>query len=241
MLDANRVRYCGTLDDVMGFDLAPPIEAAMAEGPEVRTPPQREERPRVALPEEPSDAVEPRVSALRPAPEPRELGKGGSQHRYVQHLVKGLAEERGFRAVIEEAVEGGQVDVALYRDDLSIACEISVTSTAQYEAQNLAKCAQAGFSRVLAIAADAKRLKAIETAARARLSDEEMGCIDFLTPEHVAAALDAFAAPSEEASVVRGYRVKVSRTIVGADEAKDRRSAIARVIAQSMRGLPQDK
>ena len=92
------------------------------------------------------------------SPEPRELGKGGSQHRYVQHLVKGLAEERGFRAVIEEAIGGGQIDVALYRDDLSIACEISVTSTPQYEAQNLAKCSQGRFSRVFAIAADAKRL-----------------------------------------------------------------------------------
>lgn len=240
VLDANRARYCGTLDDVLGFDLGPST-AATPEVPAEPAPPQREERPREALPEDPPCTPDPRASAPRPSPEPRELGKGGSQHRYVQHLVKGLAEERGFRAVIEEAVEGGQIDVALYREDLSIACEISVTSTPQYEAQNLAKCFQGRFSRVFAIAADTKRLKAIETAARARLSDEEMGCIDFLTPEHVAAALDAFAAPSEETSLVRGYRVKVSRTIIGADEAKDRRSAIARVIAQSMRGLPQDE
>ena len=155
--------------------------------------------------------------------------------------MKGLAEERGLKAVIEEAVEGGQIDVALYREGLSIACEISVTSTAKYEAQNLAKCAQGGFTRVFAIAADARRLKAIETAAEARLSGEEMALTDFLTPEQVAGALDAFAQPEDEASVVRGYKVKVSRTVVSAEEAKDRRSAIARVIAQSMRGLPKDE
>lgn len=243
VLDANRERYCGTLDDVLGFDPGPSIAPGSPEGPAERTPPQRDGSSREELPEEPSytpEPASPRAPPPRPSSEPRELGKGGSQHRYVQHLVKGLAEERGFRAVIEEAVEGGQIDVALYRDDLSIACEISVTSTPQYEAQNLAKCCQGRFSRVFAIAADAKRLKAIETAAKTRLSDEEMGCIDFLAPEHVAAALDAFAAPSEEASVVRGYRVKVSRTLVGADEAKDRRSAIARVIAQSLRGMPKD-
>lgn len=244
VLDANRERYCGTLDDVLGFDLGPEMKPAAPGAPSEASPPPQEAPSREASPEESPYTPEPtrhRAPVSRPSPEPRELGKGGSQHRYVQHLVKGLAEERGFRAVIEEAVEGGQIDVALYREDLSIACEISVTSTPQYEAQNLAKCSQGRFSRVFAIAADTKRLKAIETAARARLSDEEMGCIDFLTPEHVAAALDAFAAPSDEASVVRGYRVKVSRTIVGADEAKDRRSAIARVIAQSMRGLPQDE
>lgn len=244
VLDANRERYCGTLDDVLGFDLGPEIKPAALDAPSEASPPTREAPSRGRSPEEPPytpEPTRPRAPVSRSSSEPRELGKGGSQHRYVQHLVKGLAEERGFRAVIEEAVEGGQIDVALYREDLSIACEISVTSTPQYEAQNLAKCSQGRFSRVFAIAADTKRLKAIETAAKARLSEEEMSCIDFLTPEHVAAALDAFAAPSEEASVVRGYRVKVSRTIVGADEAKDRRSAIARVIAQSMRGLPQDE
>jgi len=244
VLDVNRERYCGTLDDVLGFDLGPEIRSATPDAPSEASPLPREEPSRAASPEElfyKPEPTRPRAPVSRSSSEPRDLGKGGSQHRYVQHLVKGLAEERGFRAVIEEAVEGGQIDVALYREDLSIACEISVTSTPQYEAQNLAKCSQGSFSRVFAIAADTKRLKAIETAAKARLSDEEMGCIDFLTPEHVAAALDAFAAPSEEASVVRGYRVKVSRTIVGADEAKDRRSAIARVIAQSMRGLPQDE
>lgn len=240
VLDANRERYCGTLDDVLGFDIGPST-AATPEVPAEPTPPQRGDRPREALPEEPSYPPEPRVSAERPTTEPRELGKGGSQHRYVQHLVKGLAEERGFRAVIEESVEGGQIDVALYRDDLSIACEISVTSTPQYEAQNLAKCCQGRFSRVFAIAADAKRLKAIETAARARLSDTEMASIDFLTPEQVAVALDAFAQPEAEASVVRGYKVKVSKTVVSAVEARDRRSAIARVIAQSMRGLPKSE
>lgn len=244
VLDANRERYCGTLDDVLGFDLSPEVRSATLDAPSEASPPPREVPSRGASSGESPYAPEPtssRAPVSRPSPEPRELGKGGSQHRYVQHLVKGLAEERGFRAVIEEAVEGGQIDVALYREDVSIACEISVTSTPQYEAQNLAKCSQGRFSRVFAIAADTKRLKAIEAAAKARLSDEEMGCIDFLTPEHVAAALDAFAAPSDEASVVRGYRVKVSRTVVGADEARDRRSAIARVIAQSMRGLPQDE
>lgn len=239
VLDANRERYCGTLDDVLGFDLRPSI-AATPEAPAEHTPLRTQERPRDALPDVPSRTPEPHVSGQPPSSEPRELGKGGSQHRYVQHLVKGLAEERGFRAVIEEAVEGGQIDVALYRDDLSIACEISVTSTPQYEAQNLAKCSQGGFSRVFAIAADAKRLKAIETAARARLSGDQMASIDFLTPDQMAIALDVFAKPDDEASVVRGYRVKVSRTIVSAEEAKDRRSAIARVIAQSMRGLPKD-
>ena len=57
----------------------------------------------------------------------------------------------------------------------------------------------------------------------------------------ITAALDAYAAPTEETSVVRGYKVKVSRTVVGADEARDRRAAIARVVAGSLRALPRDE
>lgn len=235
LLATNRARYCGTLDDVQGFESpsAMPVPGATSEAPEIAG---KQPQPHVNASRRPAPN---RAPSARTPPEPRELGKGGSQHRYIQHLVKGLAEERGFRAVIEEPVDGGQVDVALYRGDLSIACEISVTSTPHYEARNLAKCVQGRYSRVFAIAADAKRLKAIETAARDRLSAEEMACVDFMTPEQIIPILDAYAAPSEETSVVRGYKVKVSRTIVSAEEAKDRRAAIARVVAGSLRGLPK--
>lgn len=233
LLTANRERYCGTLDDVLGFSLPkvaiPADRTAEPAVSEAIAPIASEAPPIVAVP------VEPGPKAATP---PRELGKGGSQHRYVQHLVKGLAEERGFRAIIEEPVEGGQIDVALHRDGLSVACEISITSTAPYEAKNLAKCVQGGFTRVFAIAADEKRLKAIRAAASTRLSEDELACVMFLTPMMVGDALDALAPPSEETSVVRGYRVKVSRTVIGAEEAGDRRAAVARVIAQSLRGLP---
>lgn len=238
LLTANRERYCGTLDDVLGFSV-PTIAVATADDPPDQAQPVTPDVPVPAAERSPGSPVS---GERRPRPPavPRELGKGGPQHRYVQHLVKGLAEERGFRAVIEEPVDGGQIDVALHRDDLSIACEISITSTAPYEAQNLAKCVQGGFTRVFAIAADEKRLKAIETAAKARLSEDELACVLFLTPMMVGDALDALAPPSDETSVVRGYRVKVSRTVIGADEAGDRRAAVARVIAQSLRGMPKD-
>lgn len=255
--DANRARYCGTLADVVGF--SSPAEAVEPDAPAPNPrsapsatdvalvvtdcPPASSEPHTVREPVEPSATrVEP--SLARPArpepPAPRQMGKGGSQHRYVQHLIKGLAEERGFRAVIEEPIEGGQVDVALHREGLSIACEISVTSTAAYETRNLAKCLRGDFARVFAIADNPKRLRAIEALTRERLPETDLARIDFLTPDQVAIALDSLAAPAEEVSLVRGYRVKVTRTVVSAAEAKDRRSTIARVIAQSMRNLPKD-
>jgi hypothetical protein len=240
LLEFNRARYCGTVADAQGFELARPA----AEPAQPAQTPERRDAPTESPPSEdrfePTEEQPPSTRSARPPPSrPRELGKGGPQHRYLQHLIKGLAEERGFRAVVEAATEGGQIDVALHRGDLSIACEISVSSKAEYEARNLAKCLSAGFVRVFAVAGDNKRLRAIEKSARDRLSEDQLSRVDFLTPETVVLALDGLTAPAEEASVVKGYRVKVSRTTVGSAEARERRSSVAKVIAQAMRDLPE--
>lgn len=256
LLDANRAQYCGTRADVVGFapvpaqeTVAPPAPTAASLHKEVlddvpaAVPEPDRPVPISSIPEAPIPAPTPVEvrPVLRDKRLARETGKGGSQHRYVQHLIKGLAEERGFRAVVEEPVEGGQVDVGLHREGLSIACEISVTSTADYETRNLAKCLRGDFARVFAIADSGKRLKAIEAKARERLSEEDLARIDFLTPEEVATALDILAAPVEETTLVRGYRVKVTQTVVGVAEARDRRATVARIIAQSMRNMPKDE
>ena len=78
-----------------------------------------------------------------------------------------------------------------------------------------------------------KRLATIESSTRASLSEIDLAKIDFLTPEGVAEALDALSAPVQE-STVRGYKVKVTRSSVGAAEAQDRRASVTRIIAKSM-------
>ncbi len=256
VIEANRERYCGTLADVVGFEVSVPSER------ETDAPPRRAQGERPAMPidepevEPPETIAEANVSAEPPPPdrlrqeprarprgpvEPRELGKGGSQHRYVQHLIKGLAEERGFRTVIEDAVDGGQVDVALHRDGLSIACEISVTSKAEYEAQNLAKCVRAGFPRIWAIASDQRQRRLVEAAAKARLGADDLAKVEFLLTGDVIMALDGLVARPTEETRVRGYKVKVSHKAVSASESQDRRAAIARVVSQSLRGLDPER
>ena len=242
LTDQNRARYCGTKDDVIGF--APLPEQTVE--PERPAPPQ-------SPPEPAPEIVESKVTEAEASPsstatvrnempgdplagrstDERGQGKGGSQHQHMQKLIKEMAQERGYRAVIEQPVEGGSIDVALYRDGIAIACEISVTSKAAYEVKNLAKCLGGEFSHVFAIATDRKRLDTIEAAARAALSEIDLAKIDFLTPEGVAEALDALSAPVQE-STVRGYKVKVTRSSVGAAEAQDRRASVTRIIAKSM-------
>ena len=37
----------------------------------------------------------------------RDSGDGGVKHKYIEHLIKELGEERGFRATIEESIHDG--------------------------------------------------------------------------------------------------------------------------------------
>jgi len=72
------------------------------------------------------------------------------QHRYLQSLLKHIAQEQGYRAVIEEPTsDGGRVDVGLEQDGIRIACEISVTSTSEQEIGNIEKCLRAGYDQIV--------------------------------------------------------------------------------------------
>lgn len=186
----------------------------------------------------PSLAKEARASrrehqAAAPVRESPKLGRGGQAHKYLQHLVKRLAEERGFRAVIEAPVAGGQIDIALYRDTLSIAVEVSITTDVDHERANLEKCHAGGFEHVVLIAQDARRAAQYR---RALAEVIELRAVRVLEPSDLAEFLDAFepepGLPEEQ--TVRGYKVRVSRQSFTPEEAAKRRQAVARTIAKSL-------
>lgn len=126
------------------------------------------------------------------------------EHRYLQTFIKKMAEQRGFKAVIEEEVAGGRIDVVLQRDTLKIACEIAVANSVEYEVKNILKCQNAGYMPVCVVSRDTKHLRKIEEKAGAEVS--QMG--HFFTPEQLTEFLDSLAEKKEETRI-RGYRVKV--------------------------------
>jgi hypothetical protein len=169
------------------------------------------------------------------------LGRGGRKHQYLQHFIKGIAEDRGYRAVIEEPIldGAGRVDVALFRGEERIACEISVTTGKEYELANIEKCLAAGFQQVIFIAPEEKHLRAKQKFIVSQIDPDHRHKVLFLLPdmfiEHLDIAVGTLSSPSETESVVRGYRVKVTAAASSADEAEARRRAIATVLARSLR------
>lgn len=172
------------------------------------------------------------TTRVPPPPDVPTLGRGGREHKYLQHLIKRLGEERGFRSVIEETVGGGRIDVALRRDDVSVACEISITTGIDQELGNVRKCLRAGFARVWLVVPDKKRR---EKAGTALETADGMGAVTCLSPDDLVAAFEALTPwPTTTERTVGGYTVKVTRRALSYDDMEKRRSAIAEVIARSV-------
>jgi hypothetical protein len=264
LIDRNRARYCGTLADIPVLSpVSAPIDdapasprsarAAPAPGPSPTLPPSVPDTPHITTPEPvarvaepvpddpvPSIVAKPITAALPPTRPPvdREPGKGGKKHRYLQSLVKELGEQQGFRAVVEAPLPDGdgQVDILLTRDGIRAAFEVSVSTPAAWEQENVRKCLAAGYERVALVLAKSPRTQGrFRDTITEGLSPEERERVSFLAPEDLPDYIAGLAPPPEPTeTMVKGYRVKVSQTVVSPAEAKVRRERLAGVIARSL-------
>jgi hypothetical protein len=228
LLEINRVRYCGTFDDVERLSPAP-------QTPE-RAPVPTPTLPQSVAPLQKAPRHEEAAPRPRPPMENRELGKGGPNHRYLQSLVKELGEAQGFRATVEAPLArgAGQVDVLLERTDMTIAFEISVTTAIEQERANVRKCLAAGYPWVALVLVKSKRSHVrFRDAVLEGLADEERSRVACLTPEEVPDYLANL--PQSTETVVRGYRVKVNRTPLSPEDGQAKRAEIARIISQKLR------
>ena len=181
------------------------------------------------------------IAAAEAGQELHPEGKGGPQHRYLQNLVKRIAQERGYKATIEEAVLGGEgsVDVSIEGYGEKIACEITVTTGYAWEIQNILKCLAAGYDKVISISSDTKKLNGLRRFAYEQIQEELEGeKILFFDPPSLISYLDKRRAESaSERKTVRGYSVTVNYSPLSSDEEKSRREAIAKIILRSTKIL----
>ena len=165
---------------------------------------------------------------------------GQQQHRYLQSLVKRMAENRGFRVMIEKPVFGGigKIDVVLENESQRIAIEISVTNEPDYEVQNIRKCLSAGYNPVVMLSADTRHLGKIKQKAAEELSSEENNQIRFFAPDEFydwLRVLDVDKSGTEEK--VKGFKVKVDLKPLEQSEQSTRKKAISDVVFGAMKRL----
>jgi len=178
------------------------------------------------------------VKSTVPSPKEASLpGRGGRQHKYIQQLVKQLAEERGFRATIEETIldGAGRVDVSLVRNGTRIAFQVSITTTKDWELGGIEKCLAAGYSEVVLIGRSERHIKSFSRFIEQNLDPKDQDQVRYMTSENLIEYLDEFGKPPPSEDVVRGYKVKTVQQTVASEEAAARRSAISEVIARSLK------
>ncbi|PKN52830.1 MAG: hypothetical protein CVU55_06315 [Deltaproteobacteria bacterium HGW-Deltaproteobacteria-13] len=170
--------------------------------------------------------------------------KGKSQHRYLQTLIKRMAENKGFRVVLEKSVAdgAGRVDVSLERDGRKIACEISVTTSDNHELGNIEKCLAAGYDMVIMCSTEKKFLEKVKSLASQRIKAVNQEKVLFLQPDDLFFYLEKEAASmSGKEERVKGYRVKVQYQPVAETEKNTRREAVGQVILQALRRMKEEK
>lgn len=163
-----------------------------------------------------------------------------SQHRYLQNLIKRMAESRGYKASIEEPTPDGKgrVDVSLERNGKRIACEISVTTSDIWELQNIQKCLGAGYDTVVACSSESKTLGNIRKQIEANLNEAERKRVLVYEPDALFLYLDEEIA--KEASTetrIKGYRVKVEYDAVSPKEMEKKRESVAQVVLESLKKM----
>ena len=183
--------------------------------------------------------VHPTPAAPRPSVPPTP-GRGGREHKYLQELIKRWAESHKWRSSIEHTVldGSGSVDVALLRDDYSIACEISVTSTPENELQNVEKCLVAGFDEVIVVSNEQKTLRKARNHIAKHLDEKNLSRVRFLTPEELFSYLaEHSASRPSTADVVGGYTVEVRYQEGSEAEEESRRQAVSEVIHEALQRM----
>ncbi len=204
---------------------------------QVSIPKQKEE---IKKPE-PSPPVIPAQPITKPQPQVKEAKEEKEQlstHRYLQTLIKKMAESKGYTATLELSLPdgSGNVDVLLAKDSKRVAVEICVTTDAAWEMHNIAKCIEAGYETIVSVSGDLKQLEKIRKQCETKISDYTNHQILFLTPDALFELLEEQQAPIQpEQQIIKGYRVNVSYDSISQEEMLQKRRSIAKVITDALK------
>ena len=92
---------------------------------------------------------------------------------------------------------------------MSIAVEISITTTPEWEVHNIQKCLAAGYEKIVVCSNRESKLVAIQEVVQKALRIEEIEKVRFITPDKFQ-SLFVPQTSKETTTVIKGYRVKVN-------------------------------
>lgn len=203
---------------------------------------EEKKEPRIKETSQSKKASQPaNIPEMKPVEEPEtpiQEYKTQSAHKYLQQLVKKMAEARGYVAVLEtQTADGsGQVDVLLTKEGKTIAVEISVTTDADWEMHNIKKCLDAKYDTVVSLSGDPRQLDKIKKKCLEEIPDFDKKPVQFFTPDALFTYLDSTARDATpQTQLIKGYRVNVSYEEVSKEDMDRKRASVAKVVMDSLR------
>jgi len=175
-----------------------------------------------------------KVKYQRPALE----GKGGAQHKYLQNMIKKIAEGKGYKAIIEQPTPDGKgsVDVGLEGNGKRIACEISFTSTDVQELGNIEKCLNAAYDIVILCSQEIKTLEKVKNLASEKLEESDLKKVLFFQPEELYFYFEKEAAgQAGKEDRVKGYKVKIGYEPVKETDKKIKRESVGKLLLDAFK------
>jgi hypothetical protein len=157
------------------------------------------------------------------------------EHQKIQRDIKKGAQELGFLATIEKGIEGARrIDVMLERADLTVAVEVSVSNTIDYEIENIRKCLSHA-SHIVMTSPNETHLKNIKFKAKEAFEKSIFKRLHFLKPDEVKEFLQSFTPPKKkpQEKIVNGYRVKVTESKTDPKSLANKMSELVRVLGRS--------
>lgn len=163
------------------------------------------------------------------------FGRGGEVHKLLQERIGRIGKRKNFRATIEKSVLDGRgsIDVLLEREDLSVAVEISVTTSIRHEIGNIEKCLEAGFNQVVLVVQTEKDASKVET--RIRQENFEGEKVKVMTPDQLESWLPEVEEKEKNDDRRHGWKVKMGRRKLSEEEGRKRDAEAMRRIAKVLK------
>lgn len=162
------------------------------------------------------------------------------KHRTLQNFVKTVAFQHGYKVSIEKQTgNDGRIDVELIRDNVSIAVEISVTNSTQYEVKNIQKCLDENYHYIFLLSESEVHLRNIKQLVQKNIDESSKAKIFFTNSLSFPEKLNSLFENKPETTVkrFRGYRVKTNQVNVNKAQSNEKRSGLGDVIMRSIKKI----
>ncbi|MEQ1500563.1 MAG: hypothetical protein ABL917_04320, partial [Parcubacteria group bacterium] len=166
--------------------------------------------------------------------------KEETQHRYYQNFIKRVAEAREYKAMIEATTPdgNGRVDILLEKGDQLIACEISVTTSIDWEIHNIKKCLNAGYHTIICCLSNPNSIIELKNRIAKEFTSSQSEVIKVIPPEEVPIFLDSLTIPDQPLEkTIKGYRVKVEYDTLSEKDIKRKQESLTKIILSSSKSI----